>query len=115
VPSGVGLGLLLGKPLGIFAFSLLSVRSGLAVMPPGVTKRHLAICGLLGSIGFTMCLFLIENSLSGRVAEVTKVAMLVASLTGALGSAVLMRMQPRQQPEVFGSDVQAERGAAEIL
>lgn len=96
VPAGVGLGLLLGKPLGIVGASMLAVKAGWASMPPGVTKRHLWIIGMLGSLGFTMCLFLIENSLTGRIAEMTKVSMLLASVAAAILSSCLMRAQPRR-------------------
>mmetsp|Transcript_32588 Transcript_32588/g.91700 ORF Transcript_32588/g.91700 Transcript_32588/m.91700 type:complete len:540 (+) Transcript_32588:50-1669(+) len=96
VPAGVGLGLLVGKPLGIVGASLLAVKAGWASMPPGVTKRHLWIIGILGSLGFTMCLFLIENSLTGRTAEMTKVSMLLASVAAAILSSCLMRAQPRR-------------------
>ncbi|CAE8582640.1 unnamed protein product [Polarella glacialis] len=94
VPIGVGAGLLLGKPLGIFSFSWLAIRCGIATMPEGMKKRHLAIVGLLGAIGFTMCLFLIESSLTGQAAQMAKVAVFIASGVSAVGSSVLMSRQP---------------------
>lgn len=94
VPAGVSLGLMVGKPLGIFGFSFLAVRFGLASMPPGMTKLDLGIVGILGSIGFTMCLFLIEHSLVGAVAQKAKLAVFLASGLGGLLGAVLMARQP---------------------
>uniref|UniRef100_A0A7S0FVC1 Na(+)/H(+) antiporter NhaA n=1 Tax=Pyrodinium bahamense TaxID=73915 RepID=A0A7S0FVC1_9DINO len=96
VPAGVSLGLIVGKPLGIFGFSYLAIKLGLASMPPGMTKRDLAIVGVLGSIGFTMCLFLIENALAGSSAQMAKLAVFLASTTGALTGAALMASQPRR-------------------
>src|SRR5918992_3269376 len=42
VTLGVFLGLVVGKPLGITAFSWLAVRFGMAALPDGVTWRTLA-------------------------------------------------------------------------
>lgn len=96
VPVGILLGLLIGKPLGIFLFSWLSVRLGMASMPPAMTKRDLGTVGVLGGIGFTMCLFLIENSLTGHTAELAKVAVFAASSLAALGGGFMMWMRPKE-------------------
>ena len=58
VPVGIALGLLLGKPLGIFGSAWLAIRSRVAVMP-----THASWLGLLGvacvcGVGFTMSLFI---------------------------------------------------------
>lgn len=47
--AGIGAGLLLGKPLGIFGASLLASRFGVASLPAGMSKRHVAssACGCL--------------------------------------------------------------------
>ncbi len=58
VPLGIALGLLVGKPVGIFGFSLLAVRLRLASLPPGFSWRHLYGAALLCGIGFTMSLFI---------------------------------------------------------
>ncbi|HEU4742979.1 MAG TPA: Na+/H+ antiporter NhaA, partial [Meiothermus sp.] len=57
VGMGAFLGLLLGKPLGIFLVSWLAVRLGLAVLPAGVNWPMILGAGFLGGIGFTMSLF----------------------------------------------------------
>jgi len=96
VPMGVLLGLLIGKPLGIFGFTWSAVKLGLGKMPTGMTKRHLGIVGILGAIGFTMCLFLIENSLSGSVAQFSKISVFVGSVLGAVLGGVAMSRLPRK-------------------
>lgn len=96
VPVGVGLGLVVGKPLGIFGLSWIAVKMGIATLPDGMKKRHLAILGLLGSMGFTMCLFLIECSLVGDLGQTTKLFMMAASVAGAVLSAVLMVRLPKR-------------------
>jgi NhaA family Na+:H+ antiporter len=58
VALAVGLGLLIGKPIGIALFALAAVRLGLAALPGGVAAGALFGAGLLGGIGFTMALFI---------------------------------------------------------
>ena len=48
-----------------------------------------------GSIGYTMSLFLVENSLSGSVATFAKLAVLLASTVGAMLAAVIMKTRYR--------------------
>ena len=55
---GVGLGLVVGKPLGIMLFSWLAVRTGLASLPSGVSWAGVLVLGLVAGIGFTMALFI---------------------------------------------------------
>jgi NhaA family Na+:H+ antiporter len=55
---GVVLGLVIGKPVGIFVASVLAVKLGLGVLPSGVTFRHIHGAAWLGGIGFTMSLFI---------------------------------------------------------
>ncbi|MEZ5898770.1 MAG: Na+/H+ antiporter NhaA [Hyphomicrobium sp.] len=58
VPLGIALGLLIGKPLGIYTFSIAAIRSGLASMPEGANKKQLFGASVLAGIGFTMSLFI---------------------------------------------------------
>jgi Na+:H+ antiporter, NhaA family len=58
VPLGIGLGLLLGKPLGIVGATWLAVQSGLAARPEGASWSQIVGVGFLGGIGFTMSLFI---------------------------------------------------------
>ena len=58
VIPGVFFGLLLGKPLGIFVFSWLAVKLGLAGKPEGTRWIQILALGILGGIGFTMSIFI---------------------------------------------------------
>jgi Na+:H+ antiporter, NhaA family len=78
--SGIGIGLLVGKPLGIVALSWLGVRLGLAALPLGVRWRHVAVVGLAGGIGFTMAVFIAQLAFAvGPLLETAKLSILVAS------------------------------------
>ena len=58
VASGVALGLLIGKPLGITLSTLLLVRLGIAKKTEALTLRRVIGLGFLASIGFTMSMFI---------------------------------------------------------
>jgi NhaA family Na+:H+ antiporter len=93
---GVVLGLLLGKPIGIFAASWLSVRAGVATLPQGVSWRHMACTGVLAGIGFTMSIFIASLAFDDPTQLATaKIAILLAStLAGSVGLLLLSRVPP---------------------
>jgi len=92
--AGIGAGLLLGKPLGIFAFTMLACKLGLASLPTGMDQQHVGIVGMLGGIGFTMCLLLTEVSLPASLQTIPKLSVLVSSAVAAIVGAISMRMLP---------------------
>ncbi len=58
LPLGIALGLFLGKQIGVFAFSWISVKAGLCRLPKGVTWSQVYGLACLAGIGFTMSLFI---------------------------------------------------------
>jgi len=58
IPLGIALGLIIGKPLGIYGFARAAIQSGAGAAPFGATKMQLFGTALLGGIGFTMSLFI---------------------------------------------------------
>eukprot|EP00873_Tetraselmis_striata_P018910 jgi/Tetstr1/439174/TSEL_002994.t1 len=96
VATGILAGLLLGKPLGIVGASLLGVKLGLAEMPQGMDTKHLAVLGLLGSIGFTMSLLMISLALGDYPdsTRLSKLAVVLTSGVAAIGSAAIMTTLP---------------------
>ena len=89
---GVIVGLVLGKPLGIVAFSWLAIRLNLAELPAGLRLSHLVGGGFLAGIGFTMALFIANLAFPGSAfLDNAKIGVLAASLiSGIIGSAVLL-------------------------
>jgi Na+:H+ antiporter, NhaA family len=82
---GIILGLLIGKPLGIFVFSLISVALGLSTIPDEINKKHIFGIGLLAGIGFTMSIFITLLAFSDNLLIVSsKISVLIASLSAGL-------------------------------
>ncbi len=89
---GVILGLVVGKQVGITAATWLIVRSGRAMLPAGVTWRHIYGVAWLGGIGFTMSLFIAELGLDGPdQLAAAKLGILTASLIAGIGGYLLLR------------------------
>jgi len=92
VPLGIMLGLFVGKQLGVFGFSWLAIKLGLAKLPEGSNWLQLYGVSVLTGIGFTMSLFITSLAFStvDLFQYTDKLAILVASFAaGVLGYALL--------------------------
>ena len=88
---GIGLGLLLGKPLGIVGVVALLVRLNMAKLPAHVNWRQMVGLGFTAGIGFTMAIFIATLAYGDPAAiDVAKLAVLLGSLASAVvGAAIL--------------------------
>jgi Na+:H+ antiporter, NhaA family len=92
---GVGVGLVVGKPVGILACSWMAIRLGIAALPRGVTWPQVGVVGVVAGIGFTMSIFIAALAFpAGTSLETSKVGILIGSgvaavLAYALGRIVL--------------------------
>ena len=103
ITVGVFLGLVVGKPAGIWIASAAAVRFGVARLPRGVDLRHVLGAGAVGGIGFTVALFVTDLAFDdvARLDD-ARIGILVASvIAGALGWLVL-RLTP------IGAEVTAD-------
>jgi Na+:H+ antiporter, NhaA family len=93
VTLGIILGLALGKPVGITLFAWLSVRTGVAALPSGVSWRAIRGVSLLGGIGFTMSLFVAGLAFPGapQLNEDAKIGIFVASLVAGIAGYAMLR------------------------
>lgn len=100
VTVGVGLGLLLGKPLGIFLFSWLAVRCGVARLANDLTWKDIVGAGFLAGIGFTMSIFITALAFgSTPAAPAAKIGIFAGSLlAGGIGF-LLLRRRPVPTPD----------------
>jgi NhaA family Na+:H+ antiporter len=92
IPMGIILGLLIGKPVGIFAFSFAAIKAGLAAKPDGATWPQIFGVAILGGIGFTMSLFIgmLAFTDAERAAEI-RIGVLLGSLASALAGYLFLR------------------------
>ena len=93
VTLGVALGLLIGKVTGVFGFSMLAVRLGLADMPAHAGKRQLLGLALLCGIGFTMSIFITLLAFPGSqvLQAEAKLGVLAGSFVAGLLGYLLLR------------------------
>ena len=88
---GIALGLVIGKPLGIFFFSLLALKLGICALPNHVNLKSILGVGFLGGIGFTMSIFITLLAFENEtIINNAKFMILLSSLlSGILGYFIL--------------------------
>lgn len=94
VPLGIALGLVLGKQLGVFGFSWIAIKCGLAKLPKKVTWMELYGVSALCGIGFTMSLFISSLAFEeGNLASAPgdRLGILVGSILSALVGYLVLR------------------------
>lgn len=90
---GIILGLLFGKPIGIFLFSWFGVRAKFFKLPKNINLKHILSIGFLGGIGFTMSIFITLLAFNQpEIQNNAKIAILIASFTAAIVSLVLLSL-----------------------
>jgi NhaA family Na+:H+ antiporter len=85
-PIGLGiiLGLVFGKPIGVFLFSWISVKLGWSRLPSKTTWKHIVGLGMLAGIGFTMSTFIALLSFKNQAFQLdAKFCILIASIIAA--------------------------------
>ncbi|MEN5232608.1 Na+/H+ antiporter NhaA [Sphingobacterium faecium] len=98
---GISLGLLLGKPLGIFLMAFICSKLKISSLPEGSNLKHIIGIGLLAGIGFTMSIFIsilsYENPLYVNEA---KLSILISSvLAGLIGYFLLKSFGNKRSTE----------------
>jgi Na+:H+ antiporter, NhaA family len=99
VTTGVTLGLVVGKTVGVFGATAIAVRAGLARLPTGTTWRHMFGLASAAGVGFTVALFVTSLSFDTAAAtDAAKVGILFGSaIAGVLGF-TLLRTAPAPSP-----------------
>lgn len=95
VSLGIGLGLVLGKLIGIAGFTWVAVKLGLSSLPKGLNFNHIIGVAFMGGIGFTMSIFIAELGFAAYPQDLlmAKTGILLASLvSGLTGFAWLVMM-----------------------
>jgi Na+:H+ antiporter, NhaA family len=97
VALGIMAGLILGKFIGISLFSGLMVKLKVAVLPEGVTWKHIYGVGLLAGIGFTMSIFISGLAFADEaMVQVAKIGIFAASLISAVAGLLVLNSIQRK-------------------
>ncbi|MBP9747733.1 Na+/H+ antiporter NhaA [Patescibacteria group bacterium] len=115
VAAGIALGLVIGKPVGIWLASEAMIRTGLCVRPVGMSPSVILVVGMIAGIGFTVANFTAQLALPfPAVLAVVKVVITIASVTaGLLGLALGKRWLSEVLPEgAARTDAEAESSEA---
>ncbi|HEY0092354.1 MAG TPA: Na+/H+ antiporter NhaA [Flavobacterium sp.] len=90
---GILLGLVIGKPLGIWLFSFVAVRFGVCKLPPGMRWNTLLGAGILAGIGFTMSVFITLLAFDDpQIITSSKIAILLASTIAAILGFIVLKV-----------------------
>ncbi|CEG96934.1 Na+/H+ antiporter NhaA [Propionibacterium freudenreichii] len=97
VALGILAGLVVGKPLGILAGTMLTVRHSPAELGRGLGGRDVVAAGQLGGVGLTISLLMCELCFAdnAQLLDEAKAAVLLASVISAVLASVLLRRRVR--------------------
>ena len=98
VPLGIVLGLFVGKQLGVFVFSYVSIKLKIAQMPSNTSWYNFYGVGVLTGIGFTMSLFVgnLAFAESMQYMDGVKIGVLTGSLLSTLFGYFLILLTPNK-------------------
>jgi NhaA family Na+:H+ antiporter len=99
VSIGVMCGLVLGKCIGIFGFSMLAIKLGLVKLPESINTKLVLGVGILAGVGFTMSMFIADLAFVNEELKAhAKLAVMLASLvSGIIGYLYFMLFVPPKQ------------------
>ncbi|RYZ69076.1 MAG: Na+/H+ antiporter NhaA, partial [Proteobacteria bacterium] len=99
------LGLLIGKPIGIFGLAWLSTFIKGVQFPRGVSKSVFFAASILCGIGFTMSIFISGLALKGEELNTAKTGVLLGSaVSAAIGLFLLHKFLPRREEDVINPE-----------
>ncbi|WP_418179197.1 Na+/H+ antiporter NhaA [Aliarcobacter lanthieri] len=88
---GVALGLIIGKPIGIFTFTYLATKLRISVKPVTVSWTEVIAAGFLGGIGFTMSIFISHLAFTDEsIVSAVKLGIFASSITAAIIGVILI-------------------------
>nr|WP_315165205.1 Na+/H+ antiporter NhaA [uncultured Flavobacterium sp.] len=96
---GILAGLVVGKPLGIWLFSFLSVSLGICALPKDLKWKDILGAGMLGGIGFTMSFFITLLAFKNDGEDIitySKIAILIASFVAGTIGFLWLRFYPKK-------------------
>jgi NhaA family Na+:H+ antiporter len=95
---GIITGLFIGKPVGIFLFTLLAVKLGLSSLPAEVSWKQVLGAGMIAGIGFTMSIFIALLAFNEPlIIDTSKVAILCGSILSCIAGLVMLSVAGKKQ------------------
>lgn len=93
IASGIIIGRVVGKLVGITLFSWLAVKVGVAKLPESLSLKHIAGAGALAGMGLTVSLFIAELATQDatQMAEIKVGLILAAFISAILGLSLIRR------------------------
>lgn len=96
VALGVGLGLVVGKLVGVSLGAYAAVRLGVGTLPEAMTWRHVVGGAALAGIGFTVSLFITDLAfVDESLRAASKLGILAASVSASAIGALVLLIPPR--------------------
>lgn len=94
---GIALGLILGKPIGIFLFSYFSVKFKWCKLPDDLNWKTMISVGFLGGIGFTMSIFITLLAFDdATIINNSKLMILISSLIAGTVGYILLKINLKE-------------------
>ncbi|MBP6759692.1 MAG: Na+/H+ antiporter NhaA, partial [Flavobacterium sp.] len=96
---GIALGLIVGKPFGIFTLSFVAVKLGICQLPSDLNWKSIFGVGFLGGIGFTMSIFVTllafdDSTIINNAKFIILLSSLTAGIIGFLGLKLILKRKP---------------------
>jgi NhaA family Na+:H+ antiporter len=97
---GIALGLIIGKPLGIFLMAFFAVSLGICKLPSDLNWKHVFGVGMLAGIGFTMSIFVTLLAFDvTTIINNSKLVILISSLIAGILGFLTLKLTLKQHAE----------------
>jgi NhaA family Na+:H+ antiporter len=94
---GILLGLVVGKPLGIVGTTYIAWRLGWVQKPASLSWKHIIGGGILGGVGFTMSIFIMQLAFEGEsTIALAKLSIVACSLVMGIVGVVYLLLAARK-------------------
>ncbi len=114
VVLGIVAGLVVGKTVGVFSFTLLGQKLGIGTLPEGVTRRTVLGLAMTAGVGFTVALFIagLAYDPGSLTTDSAKIGILGGSLVAGILGYTFLRLGP---PAADGGTSEAVAAPAAAL
>ena len=99
---GIALGLIVGKPLGIFLLTFIAVSMGFCKLPDDLSWKSIIGVGFLGGIGFTMSIFITllafdNDDIINKAKFIILLSSLIAGFIGFISLKLILNKEYKEE------------------